>query len=422
MKIATLSTLDTGGAGIGSRRRVAALRDRGIDAALYAYIVAGDQPDTIRLKARNPLLDVVNSRWRWMHLHRKAILAIQNLPQYTGREIFSNTKFVVGQRQLARIARDNDVVHLHWIVGLLDYDRLVQTLGNTPVVWTLADMNPFTGGCHYSEGCERFASACEKCPLLGDDPVIANAIWQRKHKALTGLPNLQVICPSQWMADRAARSTVFAGREIHTIPNPFPASQFSAIDRVEARQKLGWSADARILLFGADSVNSSRKGGDLLETIMQELAGAGPDYHDVEVALFGEGELNLPFKTHRLGFLDDSQRLSLAYSAADAYLLASREDNAPLTVSEALHCDTPVVSFEVGHVPEIVDHLKTGYIARQGDIGDFVSGIQWALDQGPKRDSGRRLLCRRSAMNFHNNDAIIDRHIGVYRHAIETAN
>lgn len=421
MKIATLSTLDTGGAGIGSRRRVAALRDRGVDARLYSYIVSGNSDGTVHLRAQNPLLRLLSSRWQWMHLHRRAILAIQNLPVYSGREMFSNTTYVVSQRQLAEIARNNDVVHLHWVVGLLDYKRLAHSLGNTPVVWTLADMNPFTGGCHYSEGCELFTSACERCPLLDEDTRIARGIWERKHEALTQLPNLQIICPSQWIAERAVRSSMFRDREIHVIPNPFPVSKFQAVNQIEARKALGWSLDARIILFGADFISNSRKGADLLTRAMEQLGSSDQKLASIEIAVFGNGVLDLPFRTHQLGFIKDAQRLSLVYSAADAYLLTSREDNAPLTVSEALHCDTPVVSFAVGHVPDIVQHLKTGYVAKPGDVSDLVAGIRWVIESGPKRDPDRRFLCRNSATQFHDNDKIIDKHIHVYRHALQTS-
>jgi glycosyltransferase involved in cell wall biosynthesis len=124
---------------------------------------------------------------------------------------------------------------------------------------------------------------------------------------------------------------------------------------------------------------------------------------------------------HRLGHIADEARLALAYSAADAFLFPSAEDNAPLTVGESLLCGTPVVAFPVGNVPELLRHLDTGYIARYQDAADFVNGIDWAIDGDAPTALRRSLRCRQSAAAFHDPAVAADRHLAVYEEAMRDA-
>ena len=50
-----------------------------------------------------------------------------------------------------------DVIHLHWVAKLIDYTSFFASVPDQfPIVWTLHDMNPFTGGCHYAGDCMHF--------------------------------------------------------------------------------------------------------------------------------------------------------------------------------------------------------------------------------------------------------------------------
>ena len=71
-------------------------------------------------------------------------------------------------RALPRALGDANVYHLHWVAGFLDYSTFFGAFPrDKPLVWTLHDMNQFTGGCHYTAGCDKFTLACGACPALG---------------------------------------------------------------------------------------------------------------------------------------------------------------------------------------------------------------------------------------------------------------
>jgi glycosyltransferase involved in cell wall biosynthesis len=102
-----------------------------------------------------------------------------------------------------------------------------------------------------------------------------------------------------------------------------------------------------------------------------------------EIVVFGQSEpvLDPPkaYRTHLLGTLRDEVTLCLAYSAADVFVAPSRQDNLPNTIMEALACGTPVVSFAVGGIPDMVEHQRNGYLADASDTDDLIRGIIWAL-------------------------------------------
>ena len=413
LRVGVFSTLDKGGAAIGSVRRVQLLRREGVDATLHTLVATRKEP-FIR-----PLIPQASQAPAWKRLKQVAMDPVMQLQGYRGRELFSMPASVIDATKYANLLGSLDIVHLHWVVGVLDHDNFGTMTRGKAVVWTLADMAAFTGGCHYAEGCEEFTRECRSCHLLPPGSTIAHDNWKVKREAYSKIENLQIICPSQWIADRVARSSLLGDRKIHVLPNALPVDDFRPLNKVAARIQLGLPQDKRLILFGADSLANLRKGGDLLEAALAMLAEKGTA-KDVEVMVYGHHKVQLPLPTHSLGFLEGPQKLSLAYSAADVYAFPSREDNAPLTVAESLLCGTPVVGFPVGNVPELVTHRSNGYIAQYCDVADFCAGLQWALQlpTGLPQRLETMHLCRESPRRHHDPLVAVDRHLTVYEAGI----
>jgi len=279
-----------------------------------------------------------------------------------------------------------DVVHLHWVAGAAAVGDLPRF--GRPLVWTLHDMWPFTGGCHYSGGCARFVDGCGRCPVLGSRrwADLSRLTWARKARAWENLP-LAVAAPSRWMADLAARSALFAGRPIVTIHNGLDLATFHPGDRAAARARLGIPPERALLLFGAMRADADpRKGYDLLAAALALLAAQG--WGDrLALATFGAAGAapvaGLPH--HALGQIEDDAALAAAYAAADLFVAPSREDNLPNTVAEAAACGLPVAAFAVGGMGDLVEHGASGYLARPRDPDDLAAGVAHILADGPRR-------------------------------------
>ena len=292
---------------------------------------------------------------------------------------------------------ETDVLNLHWVADLLDYRTLPRLAGHAPVVWTFHDMNAFTGGCHYSGGCERFRGMCGACPQLATSDGewdLTRRVLLRKQAAFARLPRdrFVVVCPSAWLAAQAGHSVLLQGCDIRVIPNGIDTREFSPVEKGEARRRLRLPANAKIVLFVADSVTDQRKGLPLLRDAVAALR----TVPGILVVTLGRnpGGLEFDVPCRHLGELSDAARLRDAYGAADVFAIPTREDNLPNTILEAMACGTPVVGFRVGGVGEAIVDRCTGLLAEPENANDLAVALRRMLTDGELRrtcaDNGRR--------------------------------
>jgi glycosyltransferase involved in cell wall biosynthesis len=321
------------------------------------------------------------------------------LRKYPRREkvMFSTQWFAdVLAKRIAAI--DPDVINLHWVCnGFLKVETLKKL--NRPLVWTLHDMWPMTGGCHYSAGCDRYQQQCGNCPVLHSDQFkdLSFEILRRKAHAWKGL-DLTIVAPSQWLADCARASALFRHSRIEVIANGLDTSLFRPGFKQAARALLNLPPDKKLLLFVAGSTTGDpRKGFRYLVEALDWLQNVPTDSgdRDFELAILGEDAPDTPLpwslKTHYLGRFSDEAALALVYNAADVFVAPSVEDNLPNTLVEALACGTPCVAFKIGGMPDMIDHLSNGYLAKPFDIQDLAKGIGWALSAASSVESSVNL-------------------------------
>lgn len=274
-----------------------------------------------------------------------------------------------------------DIINIHWVNnGFLQIETLNRF--SQPLVWTLHDMWPFTGGCHYAYNCDRYMNSCGSCPQLKgfDSFDLSRWVWNRKNRSWGDLA-LTIITPSSWLAECARKSSLFNKLRVEVIPNGLDIDVYKPV-RVN-RSELNLPEDKQFILFGAMNATSNpRKGFHLLQQVLGEL-GKTRLRNDVELLVFGSSQtgngIEFGFKCHYLGKYEDSDLLAQIYSAADVFVAPSIQDNLPNTVIEAMACGTPCVAFDSGGMVDLVDHKKNGYLAKPFDIQDFVNGISWIL-------------------------------------------
>ncbi|MTJ14890.1 glycosyltransferase [Anabaena sp. UHCC 0187] len=289
-------------------------------------------------------------------------------------------------RKVAEIAPN--IINLHWInAGYIRIETITKL--QPPLVWTLHDMWAFTGGCHYSQECDRYTESCGACPQLGSskNSDLSRWIWQRKAKAWVN-QNLTIISPSTWLAELAKSSSLFQHSRIEVIPHGMDTQKFKPIDRQIARSILNLPQDKKLVLFGAINPTESRKGQHLLQPALQSLSQSG--WQDkLELAIFGANKPEKPidtgFKAHYLGRFHDDISLALVYSAADVMVVPSTQEAFGQTASESLACGTPVVAFNVTGLKDIVEHQQNGYLAQPYQVEDLARGIAWILEDEERR-------------------------------------
>ena len=83
----------------------------------------------------------------------------------------------------------------------------------------------------------------------------------------------------------------------------------------------------------------------------------------------------ISFDHNHLGLINDDRVLSLIYNAADVIASPSLDDFGPMMVNEAISCQTPVVSFDIGVASDIINYVNMSYLAKNFNIKDFSLGL-----------------------------------------------
>jgi glycosyltransferase involved in cell wall biosynthesis len=385
MRVLHLSTFDIdGGAARGAFWLHEALKESGVDSAMMVGHKDSDDDRVLALPSR---IAQFSARVRG----RLDDLPLRTYDK-TGDSFWSLGWMPARFDHLVR-EFDPDIVHLHWIgAGFLPVRALKQF--DCPVIWTLRDMWSFTGGCHYTAGCERYRDGCGACPQLRSEKEsdLSRSIWEAKQKHWRDL-DLWLVPISGWLGECAQSSPLFATYPIEVIPNGLDIGLFRPTAKAEARRAWNLPADRKIIVYGAvKATQDRRKGFPELMTALAEL-GKTEGAKDMLLVVFGDlkpGDMpDTGIETRFVGYIDDNQRLSQLYSAADAAVMPSLQEAFGKTLIEAMACATPVVAFASGGPLDIVEHRVDGYLAKPYCPTDLARGIAWcfgALDRG--RDLG----------------------------------
>jgi glycosyltransferase involved in cell wall biosynthesis len=342
---------------------------------------------------------------------------VRRYPNWQGR-MFSPAWIPAGKLVERINASDADIVHLHWVAGgMLRVEDLAAI--RKPLVWSMHDMWPFTGGCHYDEECGRFTSHCGRCPILGSvqEKDLSHRVFERKLRTFRGMPPITFVGLSSWMADSAKSSALLGGHAVEQLPNAIDTEVFKPMDRVEARRMLGLPLDRTIVLFGAVNATADpRKGFAHLSAALKELP-----VGSVELAIFGASRpldpprLEHPF--HYMGRFGDDISLCLLYNAADVTVVPSVQENLSNTIVESLSCGTPAVGFAIGGNVDMIDHLRNGYLAKAFDASDLARGISHVLD--PVNAPALRDQARRTALERFELEHVARRYLALYDGVLE---
>lgn len=358
MRITHINTSDSGGAFQAAYRLQQGLKKREIESDfLVLYRDSGLTHITAFLENQSLRTRVTNSLNYRRH-QRKISKLLKDKPK--AQFSFSSSPYQLHKHPLVKQV---DIINLHWTANFLDYASFFKKIGK-PVVWTLHDEYPFSGGFHY-KGYE-----------VADYQELDKKVRKEKLEALLDFKDLHIVAPSKWLHQEAQQSDLFKRFSHYHIPNGLDTSIFRPYPQAEARTFFGLPQDEKIILFVADSLEDKRKGFVYLLEALKAIKNKA-----LFLLMLGGGQLEsigLPFK--HLGFLSEPQQIAMAYAASDVFVIPSLEDNLPNTVLESLACGTPVVGFDTGGIPDMVRHGETGFLAQLKNSQDLANKISQILE------------------------------------------
>lgn len=395
----------TGGAAIAARRLHMGLSRAGVESTM---LVERKSSDAASIRSRSKLPNGISSVLRFGLDTLRTYTEAGSLVEFTSAHVPSRVT-----KDLDRL--DPDITHLHWIgdgyLSIEDIGKISQ-----PIVWTLHDCWPFTGGCHYPNECRRFQSTCGSCPVLHsqDDTDLSSKTLQRKTNNWDP-SDFCLVAPSTWMAKQCAQSTVFSDAQITVIPNGIDTNRYKP-NRNENVQIVD-DEDTNILFGALSATTNPRKGHDLLLQALTELESA----EEYQCIVFGEDDTtitdsDLPVKS--VGYLPEEKLIQL-YSECDVMVVPSRYESFGQTAAESLACGTPVVAFDATGPSDIVDHKRTGYLAAPYDPADLASGIEYVLADP---DRCRRLgeEARAKALREYNSEVVVKEYKDLYKSLLQS--
>ena len=408
LRVLHLNTFDDSGASRGSVWLHRALRRKKVDSLVLVGRKTSDDPTILTPDGIGRMAAKLRMRLDQLPLRSyqktdEAFWSIGWLPAWIGAQV--------------RALRP-DIIHLHWVGNGFLGIREIAALGR-PLVWTLRDMWPMTGGCHYTGDCIGYRESCGRCPQLrsAEPRDLSRRVWESKLRHWRGA-DLSLVPISAWLDECVKHSPLLRSFPSTVIPNGLDIETFRPYDKDAARRQWNLPTDRRIMLFGAiNAMRDPRKGFAELVEALRVLARTG-DRSDVLMVVFGDlTPCDLPdtgIAWRHLGFIDDDRLLAQLYAAADLSIAPSIQEAFGKTLIEAMACGAPVVAFASGGPKDIVSHRRDGYLAQPFRPDDLAAGMAWCLDA---LDRGELLAARARAKveAEFDIDLVADRYIDLYR-------
>jgi len=365
-KILILSAYDVGGASIAAIRLHLGLLKLGLNSKLLTlHKTSSNIPEHYQYQYSGSWKEKVFLKLRQRNEHKqKSSLELLEKGSLSGEFSMPIASYDITTNPLWEWA---DVINLHWVNEWISLENLLAKAGNKKLVWTMHDMHVFTGGCHYSHGCEGFRYECKNCPMLQNSnmPQMAHQFWKTKISTLKlNKPSLTITSPSSWMAKLVGLSSLLKDFKSFTIPNSLDTNIFKPIPTTQSREVLHLPTHKIVLLTVIQSLKDKRKGFQILLDALIHL----PNPERFVLCTVGSLKEAIPtikIEHIHLGSLVDERLMAMVYNSADMLVHPAVEDNLPNVVVESLCCGVPVVGFNIGGMSEMVTTRDNGFLSEE---------------------------------------------------------
>ncbi len=355
LRILHISFSESGGAGIVAARLQKEQRRRNLDSVLFS-LTTGD------LKG--------------LGLKRPLLLFLALIDYYIVKKRSSPTLFTLFRsrtpgKKIYIEKLDHQLLHLHWTPGVISR-REIRSFSdsNIPIVWTLHDMWPITGGCHHAMECEQFKKSCEKCPQVRRvfQPLV-HFQQRKKVQLFENSKNVQFVAPSKWILAQLLESSIPLHRKPVLILNPIDMDIFKpSATRQPALEKFNIGIVANNLDDPLKNVKSTIT--HLQKWIEDSVI------EDIKITLVGKTSMSFDSEVVEIQHIPkilNELEMAEIYNTFDVFIHNSIIDNSPLVIQEALSCGVPVICNEAGGSKFLIKDFHNGFVVN--DIREIIEKI-----------------------------------------------
>ena len=369
----------------------------------------------------NPKVVGPDTRWQKAKVKIRTLLDYFPLLFYKNRtKTHFSLSWISNINMVRRINNfEADIVHLHWInsgmLSIKDISRI-----KAPIIWTMHDNWPFTGGCHIKWDCDLYKDNCGKCAILKSSSIydVSRLTYRMKKKHFPRVKNFAMIAPSKWLHELAQESSLLGQVDVSVIPNAIDIDRFRPIDKKISRRLWNFPLDKKIILFGAMNATSDiNKGFDILVDALNSFG-----EENVALVVFGSSGSHSPlsdkYDVHYCGNISDDVSLVALYNSADVMVVPSRQENLSCAIMESLACGTPAVAFKVGGNEDLIEHKLNGYLAEPYESSDLAEGIDWVLNRADNIKLA--IHARNKIVEYCDSDTVAIQHYNLYEERLST--
>ena len=401
MKVIHLSNSDSGGAGRAAYRIHKSLIENGLNSEMWVNV------STTKDKSVKSTTNIIKKSLTFIRRNAKKPLTMF---LKTKNPILHSPSFIPSS-WVKKINESNaDIINLHWVqhemLSICDISKIKK-----PLIWTLHDMWGFCGAEHVSWD-ERWKNGynINNRPDYESGFDLNRWTWLRKIKYWK--KPIQIITPSNWLTECSKKSKLMSRWPVKTIGNPIDTGFWKPKNKNKCRDFFKFSHKDKILLFGTYGANIEyHKGFDILKKALKKTTN-----RNMKLVIFGQNtNINfseLGIQVVNIGFVNKDKYLRYLYCAADATVVPSRIESFGQMAAESSACGTPVVAFSTGGLKDIIEHKKTGYLAKNFKSKDLAKGINWIFSSKKKRIISQN--ARKKILNNFNSNKVAKEYLKIY--------
>lgn len=260
-----------------------------------------------------------------------------------------------------------DIIHLHNLHNCyINLSLLFKYIKkhNIKTVWTLHDCWAFTGHCPHFDmiGCDKWKTGCYSCPQYKEYPKSlfdnSKIMYRLKRKWFSGVKNMTIVTPSEWLAS-LVKESYLKDYPVKVINNGIDLNIFKPTESDFIKK---YALENKYIVLGVAFGWGRRKGLDVFIELAKRL-----DEEKYKIVLAGTDDnvdKLLPDNIISIHRTQNQTELAEIYTAADVFANPTREENYPTVNMEALACGTPVVTFNTGGSPEMLDETCGAAVAK----------------------------------------------------------
>ncbi|HRZ19105.1 MAG TPA: glycosyltransferase [Methanofastidiosum sp.] len=321
-----------------------------------------------------------------------------------------SSKYLIMQKEFF----NTDIVHLHLVHNILDFNYLPMMTRLKPTVITLHDPFFLSGHCVHHFDCEKWQTHCQDCPYLDSlfplEKDFTALNFELRRKAVSE-SNISVIVASKWMEEKVKKSPIWKDKKVFLLPFGVNQDLFKPSDTKTVREELGIPRDNIVIMFRAN--NDVFKGIELIKKALKELKSK----RKITLITVDKKEILDEFRDRfdikEYGWVKDDNLLAKLYQSIDIFLMPSKQETFGLMAVEAMSCGKTVLSIkgEGTALPGVINSPECGICVEEEN---FSKELQ-KLIMNPKELSMRGEKSLKYARKYYSKEIYIEKMIDIYK-------